>query len=100
MSEISFDDRFGMLVDQEYQSRKNNRLKRLIHNADFEQPDAHIADIDYRSGRKLNKGLIERMARCEYITSIGTSLLQELPEVARHTWHVPSAWKPANNITL
>ena len=68
MSEISFDDRFGMLVDQEYQSRKNNRLKRLIHNADFEQPDAHIADIDYRSGRKLNKGLIERMARCEYIT--------------------------------
>lgn len=68
MNELSFDDRFGMLVDQEYQSRKNNRLKRLIHNADFKQPDAHIADIDYRSGRKLNKSLIERMARCEYIT--------------------------------
>ena len=101
MSEISFDDRFGMLVDQEYQSRKNNRLKRLIHNADFEQPDAHIADIDYRSGRKLNKGLIERMARCEYITEYRNSFITgALPEVARHTWHVPSAWKPANNITL
>ena len=68
MKEIPFDDRFGMLVDIEYSSRKNNRLKRLIRKADFEQPDASIAAIDYHSGRKLNKALIERMANCEYIT--------------------------------
>ncbi len=29
---------------------------------------ASVAAIDYRSGRKLNKALIERMANCEYIT--------------------------------
>ena len=57
-----------MLVDAEYTSRKNNRLKRLIRKAEFEQPDASIAAIDYRSGRKLNKELIERLATCEYIT--------------------------------
>ena len=34
----------------------------------FEQPDASAAAIDYHSGRKLNKALIERMANCEYIT--------------------------------
>ena len=28
--EIPFEDQFGMLVDIEYSSRKNNRLKRLI----------------------------------------------------------------------
>ena len=68
MKEVPFDDRLGMLVDVEYTNRKNNRLKRLIRNAEFEQPDASVAAIDYRSGRKLNKALIERMANCEYIT--------------------------------
>ena len=56
-----------MLVDVEYTSRKNNRLKRLIRNAELEQTDASIAGIDYKSGRKLNKNLISRLATCEYI---------------------------------
>ena len=67
MKDISFEERFGMLVDVEYTSRKNNRLKRIIRNAELEQPDACIAGIDYRSGRKLNKELINRLATCEYI---------------------------------
>lgn len=67
MSEVPFEDRFGMLADIEYSNRKNNRLKRLIHNAGFDQPDASIMDIDYTSGRKLKKSMIQRMATCEYI---------------------------------
>ena len=67
IKDIPFEDRFGMLVDVEYTSRKNNRLKRIIRNAELEQPDACIAGIDYRSGRKLNKALINRLATCEYI---------------------------------
>lgn len=68
MQNVPFPDRFGMLVDAEYTNRKNNSLKRLIKNASFDQPDAHIAEIDYTSGRKLNRVLIERLATCEYIT--------------------------------
>ena len=68
MKEVPFEDRFGMLVDVEYSNRKNNRLKRLIRQAEFEQPDASIAAIDYHSGRKLNKALINRLITCEYIT--------------------------------
>lgn len=68
MKELPFEDRFGLLVDIEYSSRKNNRLKRLIRNAEFDQPEANISDIDYASGRKLNKALITRLASCEYIT--------------------------------
>ena len=67
IQEIPFEDRFGMLVDVEYTSRKNNRLKRLIRNAELEQTDACIAGINYKSGRKLNKELINRLATCEYI---------------------------------
>ena len=66
--EVPFEDRFGMLVDIEHSSRKANRLKRLIHNAGFDQPDASIMDINYTSGRKLNKELINCLATCEYIS--------------------------------
>ena len=68
MKGIPFEDRFGMLVDIEYSNRKSNSLKRLIRNAGFDQPDAYIGDINYTSGRKLNRSLIERLATCEYIT--------------------------------
>lgn len=67
MKAIDFEDRIGMMVDIEYTRRKNNRLYRLIKNAEFEQPDASITDINYSSGRKLNKDLIKRLATCEYI---------------------------------
>jgi DNA replication protein DnaC len=68
MKEISFEDRLGMLVDIEYCSRKNNHLKRLIKGAEFDQSDASIMDINYTSGRKLNRDLIKRLVTCEYIT--------------------------------
>ena len=67
MKEVPFEDRLGMLVDVEYNSRKSNRLLRLIRQSELEQPDASIADIDYLSGRKLNRHLISRLAPCEYI---------------------------------
>lgn len=68
MKGVPFEDRFGMMVDIEFSSRKSNRLKRLIRIAEFDQPDAHICDINYTSGRKLNKALIQRLATCEYIS--------------------------------
>ena len=66
--EISFEDRFALMVDAEYNSRKTNRLKRLIMDASFDQPEAYIGDINYVSGRKLDRDLIGRLAGCEYIT--------------------------------
>lgn len=68
MKKISFEDRLGMLVDIEYNSRKSNRRARLIKKAEFDQPAASVMDINYTSGRKLNKELIGSLASCEYIT--------------------------------
>ncbi len=68
MKDIEFEERFGMLVDIEYNKRKSNRLHRLIKGAGFEQPNASVMDIDYTSGRKLNKALIKRLATCDYIS--------------------------------
>lgn len=64
---LSFEDRFAMIVDSEYNHRKSNRLRRLIQGAGFDQPEAFIGDINYTSGRKLDRDLIGRLSGCEYI---------------------------------
>ena len=64
---LSFEDRFGMLVDAEWTSRKNNRLKRLIRKADYTFPNACLEDIEYRDDRKLDRPLITRLGTCNYV---------------------------------
>ncbi|MCL2679832.1 MAG: IS21-like element helper ATPase IstB [Dehalococcoidia bacterium] len=67
VAELSFEDRFSMLVDAEWTARKNNKLKRLIRKADFEYPGASLEDIEYREDRRLDKDLITRLASCTYV---------------------------------
>ena len=67
MRDVPFEDRMAMLVDAEFNTIKSNRLKWLIRLANFDQPDACIANIDYHSGRNISKENILRLASCEYI---------------------------------
>ena len=67
MDSLSFEERFGLLVDAEWSARKSNRLKRLIRNANYDIPGASIEDIEYHPDRKLNKEQITRLATCQYI---------------------------------
>ncbi len=67
VAELSFEERFGLLVDAEWVSRKNNRLKRLIRKADYVFPSASLEDIEYHADRKLDKAMITRLGTCGYI---------------------------------
>lgn len=67
MQALSFIELMGLLTDAEWSSRKANRLRRLIVRAGFDQPNAHIADIDYAPARELNRELIVRLATCDYV---------------------------------
>jgi len=67
MSELSFEERVGLMVDAEWISRKNNRLTRLIRGAGFAMPEACIEDIEYHPDRALDKALITRLSTCNYI---------------------------------
>ena len=66
-SVLSFEDRFGLLVDAEWTARKNNRLGRLIRKADYAFPNACLEDIEYHADRKLDKALITRLGTCQYV---------------------------------
>lgn len=65
--ELSFEERFGLIVDLEWSRRKNNKLSRLIKKADFRFNQACVEDIEYHSDRKLDKSQITRLASCNYI---------------------------------
>jgi len=67
MSELSFEERVGLIVDAEWTSRKNNRMTRLIRRAGFAEPGACIEDIEYHSDRRLDKALIARLSTCNFV---------------------------------
>ncbi|MGL5870671.1 IS21-like element helper ATPase IstB [Clostridium chrysemydis] len=67
-SELSFEERLGILVDLEWSKRKNNKLTRLIRKAEFCLPEACIEDIEYHPDRKLDKAQITRLSTCNYIS--------------------------------
>ena len=75
MSELSFEDRFGLIVDQEWTNRKNNHLKRLIQKAGFAESGACVEDIDYSGDRNLDKAQITRLATCNYLIEHNNILL-------------------------
>ncbi len=64
---LSFEERFGLIVDIEWARRKNNKLARLIKKAGLKFSNACIEDIEYHDDRKLDKAQITRLASCNYI---------------------------------
>jgi len=65
--EMSFEERVGLLVDAEWNARRNNRLKRLIRSAGFSIPGACLEDVEYHPDRELDKALITRLGTCNYV---------------------------------
>lgn len=64
---LSFEERFGLIVDAEYATRKSNRLTRLTKAAGFAFPGACLEDIEYHADRGLDKAMILRLGTCAYI---------------------------------
>nr|WP_272928101.1 ATP-binding protein [Alkalibacterium sp. MB6] len=65
--EMTFEERFNLLVDHEYSRRQSNKLQRLINQAQFSDPSAAIEDIEYHPDRRLDKHLILELATGNYI---------------------------------
>jgi len=66
-STLSFEERFGLLVDAEWAKRKNKQLERLIRKATLKLPSACTEDIEYHADRRLDQAQILRLSTCSYI---------------------------------
>lgn len=68
---MSFEDRFSILVDAEWTTRKSNHLKSLIKNAGYAISGASVEDTEYLPERKLDKSQILRLASCAPLYKAG-----------------------------
>lgn len=64
---LSFEDRFGMIVDRQWSERKSAHVSRLIRTATFKFPSACVENIEYHPDRKLNREQILQLATGKYI---------------------------------
>lgn len=64
--QLSFDERFALLVDSELTNRQNRRLQRLLNTARLRHK-ACVEDIDYQTKRGLNRSQVISLVNCEWI---------------------------------
>ena len=64
---MAFEDRLGLLVDAEWNARKNNYLQKLIRQATFSEPGACLENVEYLPDRNLKREELLRFGSCGYI---------------------------------
>ncbi len=63
---LSFEERFGLLVDREMTERQNRRLGLRLKKAKL-RLNASVEDIYYRTSRGLDKALVLQLSSCRWI---------------------------------
>lgn len=66
-SALSFDERFGLLVDAEWLARENARLAWALKAAKLKLSQACLEAIDYPARRELDKALVRQLATGRWI---------------------------------
>lgn len=62
LATLSFEERFGLLVDQEWTWRQNRALARRLTQAKFRYR-ASVEDIDFRAPRGLDRSLVRSLTQ-------------------------------------
>lgn len=65
--DLSFEERFGLIVDREWTYREDRRLKRRLKAAKLREA-ACVEDIDYRHPRGLDRSVFKSLASGQWIT--------------------------------
>ena len=66
MAQLSFEERFALLVDRQWTWRENRALERRLKNARLKL-SACLEDVNYRRPRGLDRSLIASLATCRWI---------------------------------
>lgn len=67
INRLSFDERFGLLLERECILRDSRRLTNRLRQARLKIVDACLEDIDYQSSRGLSKIILNRLSQCQWI---------------------------------
>ena len=64
---LAFDEKLGIMVDQEITYRDNKKQTRLLRIARLRSTQACVEDIDYQHVRGLDKNLILTLTLCDWV---------------------------------
>ena len=67
IADLSFEERFAMLVERQWIWKENRALTRRLNYAKLKQ-QACIEDLDYRANRGLKRAQINQLAACDWVT--------------------------------
>jgi DNA replication protein DnaC len=67
LNALSFDERFGMLIDAEWTARENKRVQRALKEAKLRLGQASVEGLDYPARRELDKAVVRQLASCRWI---------------------------------
>lgn len=67
MTDLSFDERFAMIVNAQFLAKQESRIQRMIKAANLRDMSASLASIDYEPIRKLQKAKIAELSDCSWI---------------------------------
>jgi DNA replication protein DnaC len=67
MDALSFDERFGLVVEAEWRCRYNTKINRLLKAANLRCPSACLEDVDFAAERNIDKALIARLSDMSWL---------------------------------
>lgn len=67
VAQLGFDERLALLVDAEWMSRENKRIKRALKEAKLKLGEASLENVDYAARRELDKATMRQLASCKWV---------------------------------
>lgn len=67
LSELSFDERFAMLVDAEHAARRDRKVARLLKQAGLRLPEACMEDVTAGASRGLDKAVLRQLRAGDFL---------------------------------
>ena len=64
---LSFDERFSMIVQAQFDKRRNNRIARALREANLREPSATLSELDFADSRNLSRKQIAQLSDMTWI---------------------------------
>lgn len=65
--ELSFDERFALLIDAETDDKFNKLVQGIKHRSKIKMPHASVSEIRFYPDREIDKVLTMKLSECGYI---------------------------------
>lgn len=81
---LTFDERFGLVVDREWTARQERSLKLRLASAKLREK-ACVEEVNYQQPRNLDRSVMQRLATCQWVKEHENVLISGATGIGK-TW--------------